>query len=113
MTQNATSAGFMARSWRGQIKLWQAFLIVNLLGFIVAEAIAIGGGMLLLRLTNIKAPGMLWVLLINVSFGVYCAVCLWRSAPNPKQSIKGALTKMWSIIFSLYLAFATYSFILG
>jgi hypothetical protein len=41
------------------------------------------------------------------SFAVYSSICVFRSSPNPKVSFKGALAKLWAVVFVVYALFIT------
>ncbi len=104
---------FLVKAWSGHIQLWQAIVFVNILGFLLAQALSIAGGVVLFELTQAKIFNILYMLFVNIVYGVFAVVCLWRSSPNPKVSKKGAITKLWILIFATYLVRLNYNFIFG
>jgi len=102
---------FLYSAWNGKIKLWQALVIVNLLGFLIAESISMAGGAILISITGVKIFSIAYMLIVNVIYGVFAVICLWRNAPPAQNSIKGALTRMWAIAFAFYLTWVHYQFI--
>ena len=104
---------YFSKLWRGDIKLWKTILVANVLLFVFVEALAVFGSMVFLDGTGSKSFGMLYALLINIIYGVFCTVSVWRASPSPKSSFKGAFSKLWVVVFAIYLVFVNYSLIVG
>ena len=88
-------------SWYGDIKLWQAFWLVNILGnfLTVITAIII---VYALHLLGLKIPIFFYGLPLSI-YAVFSAVTLWRCSSKSIGSFRGALIKLYVIMFSIYM----------
>ena len=82
---------------------------VNFLGFFIAILTGAAFQAFALYVLNAKFPGIVNAVPLLL-FGVFSMVTMWRCSPDPKESVKGALTRMWVIIFSLYILSLSYKF---
>jgi len=106
-TSETEKKSLFLRCWEGDIKLWQAFWLVHILGFIFSCLIGLMPQLAVLALLNIRLP-MFITFLPVIAMGVFSTVTLWRSSPDPKVSILGALVRLWVFAFSFYLCFLAY-----
>jgi len=60
-----------------------------------------------------KIYSALFTLSLNIAHAVFTTMSLWRCSPNPKVSIKGAIAKLWAIVFLIYLIGVNYKFVVG
>ena len=111
MENKVVNDGIIARCWNGDIKLWKAFWFVNILGFAVAVLIGALFQAGAYGVFKIKLPGLINAIPILI-IGFFSVVTLWRSAPDPRVSLKGALTRIWILAFSLYILSISYKFII-
>jgi heme/copper-type cytochrome/quinol oxidase subunit 4 len=89
------------RVWHGKVQLWKAFWLVHVLGFLLSIVLGILPQYLVLALTSTRLPHIVTMVPPAIVFPI-TLVCLWRSAPDPKVSIKGALVKMWVFLAAIY-----------
>ena len=106
---------FFKRAWHGNIKIWQAVVLVNILGFVCTMVVGAGLGLAFLWLREAQIININIVLLnsyilalLLLGFGIYSVTCLWRVAPNPKGVIKHGLTRFWTFLFGVYLLATVY-----
>ncbi len=97
----ADKDSFFKRIWEGRIKLWKAFWLVHILGFLISLALGMIPQLLVMAIVEARLPLFITFIPFAIIFPV-TLVCLWRSAPNPKVSIKGALVKMWVCLATVY-----------
>ena len=94
---------FILKRWfNGDIKLWKAIVFIQILGWLVVIVIS--------TLSVVVLPGILFIIfniLLLPSYAIYSSICVYRASPNPKVSIKGAIAKLWSIVFIIYGLFIT------
>lgn len=111
-TQVINNNGIISRCWNGDIKLWKAFWFVNILGFAIAALIGFLFQAGAYGVFNAKLPGVVNAIPIMI-IGIFSMVTLWRSSPDPRASIKGALTRIWVVAFSLYIISISYKSIMA
>lgn len=99
--ESADKDSFFTRIWEGRIKLWKAFWLVHILGLLVSLALGMLPQLLVMAITEARLPHFFTFIPFAIVFPI-TLVCLWRSAPNPKISIKGALIKMWVCLAAVY-----------
>ncbi|SRR5690554_3336943 len=93
---------FFSRCWHGEVKLWQAFWLAHVLGYVAVLFAGLAIGYLVLVFFGARLPGFFYAAVIGC-YGIFAVVTLWRNSPNPKVSILGALVKLWALLFAYYL----------
>ena len=91
----------VSKCWNGEIKLWKAFFIVHLLGLVIAFILGSIPHLIMLSIADMRLPHIVTFIPFTVIFP-FGLVCLWRSSPNPKIEIKGALVRFWVCLASVY-----------
>ena len=87
--------------WHGDIKLWKAFWLVNILGNFLAVTIAITV-VYALYIIGLKIPIYFYGTLLSI-YVLFSAVTLWRSSSKNTGSFRGFLIKSYVLIFSIYM----------
>lgn len=96
-------SGFLVRWFNGEISLWKAIVLLQIAGWLVL-VFTIGLTAFIFPFEIVRA---LKIVLLPC-FALYSSVCVFRASPNPKESIKGALAKLWSVFFAVYGLAVTY-----
>lgn len=109
MNETIKPYGFLRDCWSGNISPWKAFWLINVLGFVLALALAFMLQALTYFLFHARLPGIVDALIVFL-FGAFSAVVMWRCTPDPQASVKGALAKAWVLLFSLYILSIAYKF---
>jgi len=89
-------------SWNGNIKLWQAFWLVNILGNSLTVLAAITIVYALYFLLGLKIPLFFYGVPLSI-YAAFSAVTLWRCSSKTIGSFRGALIKLYVIMFSIYM----------
>ena len=96
---------FLARCWRGQARLWQAFWLVSMLGgvalvalFVLIAKLVAGDGVL---------EDVLWtcVRVFGVALLVFSLVSVWRCAFNTNYHFAGIAARAYVAFVIAYLLF--------
>ncbi len=91
----------LTKAWNGEIELWKAFWLVHIVGFILSLVFGMLSQMMALSLVEARLPHFVTLISFAIIFPL-TLVSLWRSSPNPKVSIKGALAKLWVCLAVVY-----------
>jgi hypothetical protein len=92
------------RKWfEGDIKLWKAIVLLQIVGWIILLAISTSLMVVIPLVVSIALKTLLLP-----AFAIYSSICVYRASPNPKVSIKGAIAKLWAVIFVIYGFGVTY-----
>ena len=91
----------LSKAWNGEIKLWKTFWFIHILGFILSLVLGMLAQMMVMALADARLPHFVTFVPLAIVFPI-TLVCLWRSSPNPKISIKGALAKFWVCLAVVY-----------
>ncbi len=85
-------------SWaKGDIALWKAIIFIQIIGWVIIVAIT--------TLFAVVMPLYIYQILtiaISAPYILFSSFVVWNSSPNPKISVKGALAKLWCVIFAVY-----------
>ncbi|MES9901479.1 MAG: hypothetical protein ABW168_02210 [Sedimenticola sp.] len=103
---------FLTRAFHGEIKLWQAFWLVYVLGLLLSLFIVVVPELIVLSLYQVRLPHALTFIPFLVIF-LFSLVALWRSAPDPKISILGALTKILVILSGIWCVYVMNNILTG
>jgi fatty-acid desaturase len=96
----AGPAQFLRGVWGGHARLWQAFWLVGVIGFILWTLLLY----VLLRALTGDPPNR-WVALVffvvpYVAAIIYVSVGVWRCAPNTAYAPMTALARVWAVVFA-------------
>src|SRR5262245_32027777 len=97
------SGSFVARCWRGQARLWQAFWLVLMLGCVVVMTLMV----LIAGLTPKDGAlgDVLWgsVRIVGIVFLTYALVGVWRCAHNTNYAFLGIAARLYVAFVVGYL----------
>lgn len=80
---NKPSAYFLLRCWRGEARLWQAFWLILIGGYVLVNALGIGLSWGVHWITPQWSPIALGAMMVSISIQMlFGAICVWRCAPN-------------------------------
>jgi hypothetical protein len=101
----------IARFWRGQARLWQAFWLLLVLGYVAMVTLFL----VAVALFSSANPTILIIVLVaastvNIAFFVFALVSVWRCAPNTNTP---ALTSVARILVLALVALLALQFIQG
>jgi hypothetical protein len=105
------SAFFLVRCWRGEARLWQAFWLTLVLGYVLLNVLSIAALATMASLMN--TSGLIvfaTTLLLNVSFLVFALISVWRCAPNTDYAPMNAAAR---VVVMLILAVIAVQFVNG
>jgi len=92
MASNA-SQSFLARCWGGSARLWQAYWLVGVAGYLFIMLLLELAGVLLWR----GPQDNLWfnsaAFVVVVAYLVFSGVSIWRCSPNSSSAAWGALAR--------------------
>ena len=95
--ESSQNKSFVRRWFEGDIKLWKAIVLVQIIGWLV---LLFTTTMLMLVLPFIVGIALKAILL--PAFAIFSSISVFRASPNAKISLKGAIAKLWAILFVLY-----------
>ena len=98
-----TKKPFLIRSWKGEIPLWKAIVLINIVGYVLAFFISIMGVAIAVQLTSNLIAGLIFQQILMLGFGVFSAVSVWRASSNSSILIARIIAKAWIILFTIYL----------
>jgi len=99
------SAYFLVRCWRGEARLWQAFWLTLVLGYLllnVATAIVMVALTALMNTTGLIVFAI--AVVFNVSFLVFALVSVWRCAPNTDSPPMNAAARVVVVLVLAIIA---------
>lgn len=94
---------FLIKSWKGEIPLWKAIVLINIAGYILTIFTGIFGVAIAVQLASNLIAGIIYQQLLMLVFGVFCFVSVWRASSNCSTIVAGVLAKIWIILFAIYL----------
>ena len=105
------SAYFLVRCWRGEARLWQAFWLTLVLGYVLLNVLSIAAIATMASLMN--TAGLIVfgaTILLNVAFLVFALISVWRCAPNTDYAPMNAAAR---VVVVLILAIIAVQFVNG
>lgn len=110
-SSRAASALFLVRCWRGEARLWQAFWLTFVLGYVLLNVLSVAAIAMMASFMN--TFGLIvfgTTVLLNVAFLIFALISVWRCAPNTDYAPMNAAAR---IVVVLILAIIAVQFING
>jgi hypothetical protein len=98
--------GFLVRCWSGQARLWQAFWLCGVVGYILCGILIGALFTLLVHSPQDRILGYVVVTFPTFLFLIFISVSIWRCAPNVTLAPIGTFARVLVMLSAFALLFS-------